>query len=113
MEEEVLKKIEIESEELLFQDVISYIESKYKFTPTSFQNGDFSNNVGQNSGSCKIFYFGKTLGLSKTQVLNCFGDYYREEVLKNPDADNHANIRNFIKFGWDGINFDGEALISK
>lgn len=41
------------------------------------------------------------------------GKFYAEDVLKDPNGDSHANIRNFIKFGWDGVVFEGEALTAK
>ena len=43
--------------------------------------------------------------LSVENTLACFGAYYRDEVLKQPDADNHGNIRSFMRTGWDGISF--------
>ena len=43
----------------------------------------------------------------------CFGAYYFEEVLENPEGTNHQNIRNFMKLGWDGIQFEGEVLTLK
>jgi hypothetical protein len=33
--------------------------------------------------------------------------------LKNPAGTDHQNIRNFMKTGWNGIQFEGEALVSK
>ena len=33
-----------------------------------------------------------------------------EDVLENPQGTNHQNIRNFMKTGWDGIQFEGNAL---
>ncbi|GAK84871.1 type III effector HopPmaJ [Vibrio ponticus] len=39
-----------------------------------------------------------------------FGDFYRKDVLGNPDGDDHQNIRNFIAHGWNGIKFEGQAL---
>jgi HopJ type III effector protein len=32
------------------------------------------------------------------------------DVLENPEATNHQNIRNFMKTGWAGISFEGTAL---
>jgi hypothetical protein len=34
-------------------------------------------------------------------------------VLKHPEATDHQNIRNFMKTGWEGIRFEGEALKAK
>jgi len=51
--------------------------------------------------------------LSQAETLACFGGYYFEEVVGNPEGTNHQNIRNFIKTGWNGIQFEGEALTLK
>jgi len=86
------------------------IDSLYTFTPTSFTNGQLRNDAGQNSGSCKLFAFAKLQQFSEQQTLDCFGQYYREDVLKNPESENHQNIRNFMSHGWNGISFESEAL---
>lgn len=96
-----------------FDDTMAVIESLYLFTPTIFQNGELLNEAGKNNGSCKLFSFARLHGLSKQQTLNCFGAYYRDDVLKHPDGTDHQNIRNFIKTGWDGIEFGGTALAPK
>ena len=93
-----------------FQETIAYIYEKYNFTPTTFKNGNQLNNANENNDSCKIFAFAKINNLEKDATLSLFGSYYFDDVLKNPDGNDHQNIRNFIKFGWDGISFDGEAL---
>lgn len=38
-----------------------------------------------------------------------FCEHY-QGVLNDPDGDAHANIRSFMKHGWDGITFSGPAL---
>jgi hypothetical protein len=96
-----------------FDEAMAVIESMYDFTPTSFRNGDVFNEIGQNNGSCKLFAFAQMQGLNEQQTLNCFGDYYRDGVLMNPDGTDHQNIRNFIKTGWAGIQFDGTPLTPK
>ena len=40
-------------------------------------------------------------GLSKEETLALFGGYYRD-VVATPEGDDHPNIRNFMKSGWDG-----------
>jgi hypothetical protein len=101
-------------ENIRFQDVIRAIDDNYDYTPTRFINGvgddRLVNEAGTNEGSCKIFSFGRLHKLSRQQTLNCFGDYYRIDVLQEPNGTDHANIRNFIRHGWDGIVFDGDAL---
>lgn len=93
-----------------FSRTIQVIEEHYEFTPLEFTNGDLKNNSGENNGSCRIFAFAKLKGLNEYLTLACFGKYYFEDVLENPDGDNHQNIRNFIKTGWDGIEFRGNPL---
>ena len=93
-----------------FTDTIAVIDANYTFTPTAFRNGELQNEAGQNSGSCKIFSFAQLHNLTKEQTLQCFGDYYRVDVQQNPAASDHANIRNFMRFDWEGIEFFDLAL---
>ncbi|MGI1679951.1 MAG: HopJ type III effector protein [Cellvibrionaceae bacterium] len=110
---ELLTLARAQSESIEFQDVMTVINENYRYTPTRFTNGDVVNESGTNEGSCKIFYFAQLNALSEMETLLLFGKYYREDVLQNPDGDDHANIRNFILDGWLGITFDGEALTKK
>jgi hypothetical protein len=105
-----LNKVKQNPELITFQETIEVIDSNYSFTPTTFKNGNQLNNAGENNGSCKIFAFAKINNLEKEETLSLFGSYYFDDVLKNPDGNDHQNIRNFMTFGWDGISFDGEAL---
>ena len=113
--DELIAIINTDPENLQFTEVISVIEENYNYRPTRFQNGAgsraISNDAGSNEGSCKIFAFGKLHGLDKQQTLACFGNYYREDVRGHPKNDDHANIRNFMQHGWEGIRFDSEALL--
>ena len=92
---------------------MAVIENNYHFTPTVFTNGETHNEANQNNGSCKIFAFGLLNNLSEQQTLACFGAYYRDDVLGNPDGDDHQNIRQFMVSGWTKVQFDGEALEKK
>ena len=87
-----------------------FIDSNYLYTPTTFRNGKQENAAGQNEGSCKILAFGKLNNLNKEKTLHCFGKYYREDVLDNPDGEDHQNIRQFMLDGWEGVSFDNQAL---
>lgn len=107
---DLISKIQNQPETISFTEVIEYIDSNYSFTPTRFRNGETVNEANQNNGSCKIFYFAKLRDLTPEQTLHLFGDYYRIDVLRNPEGTDHQNIRNFIKYGWDGMVFDGEVL---
>jgi hypothetical protein len=108
--DELLNKLKNTPESINFQEVITVVDENYFFTPTAFKNGSTYNEAGQNNGSCKLFAFAQLQNLSKEETLNCFGDYYRKDVLGFPDNTDHQNIRNFISFAWDGIKFDGSAL---
>jgi DNA-binding IscR family transcriptional regulator len=109
----LFEQLERAPETIDFKDVIAFIDEHYDFTPTKFINGNTVNEDGQNNGSCKIFSFAKLNDFSKQETLHLFGEFYREDVLENPDGTDHQNIRNFIEYGWDGISFEGKALSRK
>jgi HopJ type III effector protein len=97
-----------------FQDTMAVIAEHYDYQPTEFSNGldddIFVNLAGTNEGSCKIFAFAKLNHLDKQQTLSLFGDYYRLDVLQHPAGTDHRNIRNFMKYGWEGLCFSGGRL---
>lgn len=99
-----------------FEDTMAVISSHFDYTPTAFTNGlsasQVENAAGQNEGSCKIFAFAKLMALSEQQTLLCFGRFY-QDVLSTPEGTDHANIRNFMRDGWAGIRFAGQALTSR
>ncbi|MCP9770178.1 type III effector [Lacihabitans sp. LS3-19] len=108
--QELLDKIKSDPQNIQFKEIIGFVDENYVFTPTKFTNGETTNEAGQNSGSCKLFSFAKMHGLTESETLACFGEYYRNDVLENPEGTDHQNIRNFMKFGWEGVKFEGEAL---
>ena len=108
-----LEKVKQTPTQITFPETITVIEENYSFTPTAFLNGTQHNAAGENSGSCKLFSFAKLQDLNKEETLACFGSFYFEEVLGDPNGTNHQNIRNFINLGWDGIQFEGKALEQK
>jgi hypothetical protein len=97
-----------------FDETITVITENYHYQATEFSNGlnehILVNKAGTNEGSCKIFAFAKIHHLDQQQTLSLFGDYYRQDVLNDPEGTGHQNIRNFMKYGWAGICFKGEAL---
>ncbi|MCP5162307.1 MAG: HopJ type III effector protein [Hahellaceae bacterium] len=111
---ELITRLRTHPDEVEFTEVMATINAHYTYTPTRFCNGAGDdlvvNEAGTNEGSCRIFAFARLNQLSAAETLACFGAYYREDVLKHPDATDHANIRTFIRHGWTGIRFDGEAL---
>ncbi len=111
---ELKNNLQCSPDNIEFQDVIDIIDEYYSFTATEFSNGTeydlVLNKAGENNGSCKIFSFARLQNLSEQETLHCFGQYYRNDVLKHPDSESHANIRTFMKHGWENIKFTGEAL---
>ena len=105
-----LQKLNTTPNTIEFTDTIAVIDALYEFTPTTFKNGELENAAGQNNGSCKLVAFAKLQGFNKEQTLACFGTFYRKDVLEHPAGTDHGNIRNFIKYGWDGIGYAGEPL---
>jgi len=97
-----------------FDETIAVITESYHYQATEFSNGlngnTLVNKAGTNEGSCKIFAFAKIHQLDQQQTLNLFGDYYRLDVLNDPQGTGHQNIRNFMKYGWEGIHFKSEVL---
>lgn len=100
-----------------FSETMSVINENYVYQPCQFHNGladeRLVNEAGTNEGSCRIFAFAQIHQLDQQETLDLFGDYYRQDVLGNPNGKDHQNIRNFMKFGWAGLEFEGQALTPK
>ena len=97
------------SNTIAFADVIKFIEKYYDHQPTAFKNGDVYNEATQNQGSAKVFAFAHINCLDAASTLYLFAEHY-QAVLANPEGTDHQNIRQFIKHGWPGVIFEGEAL---
>lgn len=114
---ELINIIQTNPAEIDFEQVINVIENEYDYTATQFYNGlgknEIINEAGTNEGSCKIFAFADLNDLNEAQTLTCFGKYYRQDILCNLSGTDHANIRNFMKFGWEGVHFDNPPLSIK
>ena len=111
--EEFKNKLKTSPKGIQFSENMRAVEDNYESKPTAFKNGALENAEGQNSGSCKLFAFAKAQGLSKEETLACFGQYYFDDVLKDPNGEGHQNIRNFMKTGFEGLSFDGNPLEEK
>jgi hypothetical protein len=108
----LLEKIQTTPELLSFTEVIAYIDDHYHFEPIAFTNGNVHNAAGQNAGSNKLFQFALLHKLSAQQTLQCFAEHY-QDVLNNPNAETHQNIRNFIQYGFEGLQFEKLTLVTK
>jgi hypothetical protein len=110
----LLQQIEQSPQNIAFDEVIEVINAHYHYTPTGFHNGigddALWNEPGTNAGSCRIFAFARLNKLDEDSTLACFGHFYRDDVLKFPERADHGNIRRFMRDGWSGIRFTGEAL---
>ena len=106
----LLKKLKDNS--LPFKEVIEFIETYYQHQPTAFKNGEVTNEATQNQGSAKVFAFAQINELSKDDTLFLFAEHY-QSVLNNPEGADHQNIRQFMKHGWPGILFEGQALTTR
>lgn len=130
-------------QEIGFQLVMDAVSELYEVKEVPFRVGDVVSAPGQNMGSAKVFSFASISKLDKEATLNLFGDYYRVDVckafsrtrhvravvlppfttlplglcgqvLENPEGSDHANIRAFMKGGWDAVEFpEGLALTAK
>jgi hypothetical protein len=89
------------------------IDEQFEYGLIEFKNGDVVNGPGENDGSAKVLSYGALANFDKETTLKLWGQYYRD-VLATPDGTDHANIRNFMKTGWEGVPFeDGIALTRK
>ena len=89
------------------------IDEHYETGLIEFKNGDIVNKQGENEGSAKVLSYAALSNLDKETTLKLWGQYYRD-VLATPDGDDHGNIRNFMKTGWEGVPFEnGIALTRK
>jgi len=106
--EDLIQQLELQPVD--FKQVMAVIDASYEFTPTAFTNGLLVNEANTNNGSCKILAFGHRHQLSEQATLNAFGDFYTQDVLENPQGQDHQNIRTFMKSGWAGVRFSSDPL---
>lgn len=111
---ELISQLHVQADQIEFADVMAVIAEHYDYTATQFSNGEgddiLINAAGTNEGSCRLFAFAQLNKLDQAQTLALFGRFYREDVLQHPNGTDHGNIRNFIKYGWSGITFQGSPL---
>lgn len=103
---------QLKANEINFAGVIDFINAHYQHQPTAFKNGDTYNEATQNQGSARVFAFAQLNNLSEADTLNLFAEHY-QSVLNTPEGTDHQNIRQFMLHGWDGVVFEGVALVAK
>lgn len=105
--------VEMDAADLKFEEVMELIDTHYESGLIEFKNGDIVNKPGENEGSAKLLSYAALSNMDKETTLKLWGQYYRE-VVADPDGDSHQNIRNFMKYGWEGVPFEnGIALTRK
>mmetsp|Transcript_16288 Transcript_16288/g.18098 ORF Transcript_16288/g.18098 Transcript_16288/m.18098 type:complete len:218 (-) Transcript_16288:82-735(-) len=105
--------LEMDASDLKFEDVTELIDTHYETGLIEFKNGDITNKQGENEGSAKVLSYAALSNMDKDMTVKLWGQYYRD-VVADPDGDSHQNIRNFMKYGWDGVPFEnGIALTRK
>jgi len=104
--------VEMSGDDLSFEEVIEMIDTHYESGLIEFKNGDIVNAPGENEGSAKVLSYAALSGMDKDTTLKLWGQYYRE-VKANPDGSDHANIRNFMKYGWEGVPFENGVALTK
>lgn len=87
--------------DVTFAEVMELIDKYYESQLLEFKNGDIVNKQGENEGSAKIFSYAALSVIDKETTLKLFGEHYRA-VKENPEGTDHQNIRNFMKYGWEG-----------
>lgn len=96
-----------------FSETLALVEKWYNLNPTAFKNGldelAVENPQGKNEGSLKVFALGRLNGFTPEQALASFGEHYRD-VVATPDGVDHQNIRQFMRHGWAGIQFENAPL---
>ena len=111
--EQLLHMLRADPHNLMFQTVLDSIDTHYVYTPTAFRNGIeddcVANAAGTNEGSCRVFAFAQLNSLSEAETLACFAQHYRS-VLDTPSGSDHANIRTFMRHGWQGVTFESQPL---
>ncbi|KAL7451585.1 hypothetical protein ACHAWC_005517 [Mediolabrus comicus] len=105
--------LEMSGDDLTFEEFITHCDENYEDGLIEFKNGDLVNKPNENHGSAKVLSYAALANFDQETTLKLWGQYYRD-VKSNPDGNDHQNIRNFMKYGWDGVDFyNGIALTKK
>lgn len=103
---------QLQAKQIVFNDVLAFIEKHYTYSPSAFKNGNQNNAETENQGSARVLFFAQINNLSPNDTLILFAEYYTA-VLATPEASDHQNIRQFMLHGWDGVQFEHTVLTRK
>lgn len=106
----ILEKLN--NNEIIFADVLAFIDDNYNYTPTAFTNGNQENAIDQNQGSAKVLAFAKLNDYTENDTLKLFAEHYKV-VIETPNGTDHNNIRQFMQNGWNGVSFENDVLTKK
>ncbi|KAL3783449.1 hypothetical protein ACHAW5_004381 [Stephanodiscus triporus] len=104
--------LEMSGDSLMFDEFIALCDEQYEYGLIEFKNGDITNGPGENDGSAKVLSYAALANFDKDTTLKLWGQYYRD-VLATPDKSDHQNIRNFLKYGWEGVDFSNGIALTK
>jgi len=93
-----------------FSDTQDLINKDYNYEANGFTIGDIYNDKNSNQWSGRILSYAIINKLNTIETLKLFGEYY-QEVLDNPNADSHKNIRALMKYGIESAKFDNNKLL--
>ncbi len=93
-----------------FNEVLSVIDNRFKYTPTSFTNNSLENKQGENEGSLKLLALLKFVNYSDADNPAKFFKEHYDAVLADPDGDSHQNIRHLMKGTLKDV-FFGSSII--
>jgi len=84
--------------EIEFNNLIRLIDFIFDTSPTRFVNNWVDNDAWKNLWSLKVLSLALLLWVNTDQALKMFGEHW-ESVQKNPDWNDHPNIRE-LDGGW-------------
>jgi hypothetical protein len=97
--------------EVSLQESVAFIDQHYDYFAVPFTVGDIENKANENTNIAKILSFALMTKMDEDQTLRLFGEVYRN---LSPNGNDHLNIRNFKKYGWNRVIFKaGLAIVSK
>ena len=106
----ILEKLN--NNEIIFADVLAFIDDNYNYTPTAFTNGNQENAIDQNQGSAKVLAFAQLNDYTENDTLKLFAEHYKA-VIETPNGTDLNNIRQFMQNGWNGVSFENDVLTKK
>ena len=93
-----------------FAEIQKIIDENYNYEANGFKIGDVYNDKTQNQWSGKILSYAFLNNLNTAETLELFGEHFAD-VLNNPNADTHKNIRALMKNTLSGVKFDNNKLL--